>query len=617
MLASSALLFIAGYINCGHTGFSTLELESSGLPSADLPSAELPDHVSKEPDFVLKCLPKNSSKLGSSPTTTIKDHFNGKWAPDLALSTSNKISNQTVATRLSEGLLLEVDNGCLQKQTEPSEIGKILKKKGLNRFLKTSYYKLNSEIQNMSFGDLQNLINSDSCLLHADKNVKFSLSQTNDPLLGEQSHLTNANFNGAFDRFYNPANGINRDVRIAIIDSGMDTSHPDLAANVLKNPDGKVIGYNPIEDNTTNLSDSGYHGTHVAGIAAAVANNAIGVTGVMGLHAKLIPIKVSPDGSNVDLDAVNNGILWATDHGAEVINMSFDSTSAEADRPSFRSAIEYALGKGVVFAVAAGNESAQILDTNSYYPAKYSALYKGVLAVGSIDASSDTRSRFSNYSPQYVKIMAPGSDGTNGILSTVPTSLSSSGYARRWTNSNGTYAIQGTSMSTPAVAGAAALTVGLAKSRGYNPSSEQIESLILLGSNKMASLSLYAKDGNKLDLTRLINAIDMDTNLDSNSNTDRSAAHGTISLATSPVGQSRLFNQPITLSATLTPESSILVNYQWYRNGVILPGETKNTLVIASASADDAGVYQLEIRAGSTVLLTQKTIVQLAPEMCP
>ena len=205
-------------------------------------------------------------------------------------------------------------------------------------------------------------------------------------------------------------------VTVAILDTGVDLDHPDL--------DDKIVsGYDFVNDDSLPQDDNG-HGTHVAGIAAAETDNGIGVAGI-SWGARIMPVKVlDGTGSGTHFD-VAEGIVWAVDRGAEVINMSFGGPGFSY---TLRDAVDYAWDRGAVLAAAAGNESS----STPYYPAAYA----NVIGVSATD-QNDSRAPFSNYG-SYISVAAPGVS----IRSTVP-----GGY-QAWS---------GTSMACPHVAGLAAL----------------------------------------------------------------------------------------------------------------------------------------------------------------
>jgi len=215
-------------------------------------------------------------------------------------------------------------------------------------------------------------------------------------------------------------------VSVAILDTGVDLSHPDLQ--------GKIVSSVNFSSSAT-ASDMYGHGTHVAGIAAAATNNGVGIAG-LGYNTTVMNVKVLGDDGTGSYAAVANGITWAADHGARVINMSLGGTTPST---TLESAVNYAWGKGVVVVAAAGNSSS----TTQSYPAAYS----NAIAVAATNAD-DTLASFSNRG-DWVDISAPGVS----IYSTVPTGscplCASTGYG---------YA-SGTSMASPFVAGLAALVI--------------------------------------------------------------------------------------------------------------------------------------------------------------
>lgn len=235
-------------------------------------------------------------------------------------------------------------------------------------------------------------------------------------------------------------------VRVAVIDTGIDETHPDL--------EGRVIsGSTQIEYNSSGskYSDDGKddhgHGTHVAGIIGAVWNNNKGIDGVMGkVDMELMPVKVLDNSGRGSTYDVINGIYYAADHGASIMNLSLGSASKSELEAE---AVRYAQNKGCLVIAAAGNEAVNVATT-------YPASYDNVISVGSVD-SAGKRSYFSNYG-QDLDLSAPGS----GIISTIPKKIAliekASGESIYGDEEEGYYASwSGTSMATPHVAGVAAL----------------------------------------------------------------------------------------------------------------------------------------------------------------
>lgn len=248
--------------------------------------------------------------------------------------------------------------------------------------------------------------------------------------------------------------GKKEEVTVAVVDTGIDAAHPDLQGRVLP-------GYNTIEDKADGTDDEG-HGTHVAGIIGAVRGNGIGVAGVAGnMPVKLLPIKVlDSEGSGTSL-SVAAGIEKATEMGADVINMSL---GGEGYSRLMHEAIKKANDKGIVVVVSAGNEKT---NTINYYPAGLSE----VITVASVGEKLQS-SNFSNYGTE-VDIAAPGEQ----ILSTVL---------------QGNYEkMNGTSMATPFVSGAAAVL----KSIHPDWSGEKIRTALLESSKDIAAKGIDPRTG--------------------------------------------------------------------------------------------------------------------------
>jgi len=176
--------------------------------------------------------------------------------------------------------------------------------------------------------------------------------------------------------------------KIAVVDTGVDGGHPDLAGAVLS-------GFDAF-DGGDGKTDPNGHGTHVAGIIAAVAGNDIGVEG-FARGAKILPVRVlEGDGSGFSSD-VAEGILWAVQNGAGVINLSLGSpeTSSVVDE-----AVRQAVQQGVVVVAASGNEG------GNDNPVMYPAALPEVLSVGAID-QTDERADFSGHG-DWLDLVAPG-----------------------------------------------------------------------------------------------------------------------------------------------------------------------------------------------------------------
>ncbi len=226
---------------------------------------------------------------------------------------------------------------------------------------------------------------------------------------------------------------------VAIIDTGVDYNHPDLAAKIAKDSQGRIIGYNFVAGTADPLDDNG-HGTHVSGIAAAATDNGLGVAGVSFNAVKIMPVKVLDASGSGSYSNIANAITWAADNGAKVISMSLGGS---AYSQTLQNAINYAWGKGVAIVAAAGNDGRQTIE--------YPGGNNHVLAISASDPN-DALASFSTWG-QNVGAASPGT----AILSTMPTYTvylnTTYGY---YTNYDG---LNGTSMATPMVSGLAALVL--------------------------------------------------------------------------------------------------------------------------------------------------------------
>lgn len=255
------------------------------------------------------------------------------------------------------------------------------------------------------------------------KTTEVTIPQITDSHYSEQWGLSKAEVQKAWG-----LGATGQGITIATIDTGIDVNHPDLKNNL-------VEGYNAITGKTglSAVQDNNGHGTHVAGIAAAGLNGE-GIVGV-AYRAKIMPIKaMNRLGEGTD-DVVADGVIWAADHGAQIINLSLGS---KEETNILRDAIQYAQAKGALLVAAAGNKEENLSLDSIAFP----AAEPGVLAVTATDLR-DQLASFSLTGPQ-ASLAAPGVN----ILSDY------------WQNRSGYASIDGTSMASPFVAGVAALVWG-------------------------------------------------------------------------------------------------------------------------------------------------------------
>ncbi len=281
---------------------------------------------------------------------------------------------------------------------------------------------------------------------------------TNKTDIDKQWALVSAGFLNAWGK----ATGT-QDTIIAVIDTGIDVTHVDLQSiNFL--PGYNFLTNQPIPSDQN--SDDNGHGTLVTGVIGAVPNNFTGIVGA-NWQVSILPIKALDSAGNGVSSSVSQGIIWATDRGAHVINLSLGGAGAEPDS-LMADAISYAYSKGVIIIAAAGNDSSANglnLDITPGYPVCQDNGSNMVIGVTAIDFK-DQKPPFANYGSHCIDVSAPG----KRILSTInrdPVSgrVSPNSYA---------YA-SGTSMAVPFVSAEAALI------RAINPKAtiQQIREVIL------------------------------------------------------------------------------------------------------------------------------------------
>lgn len=248
----------------------------------------------------------------------------------------------------------------------------------------------------------------------------------NDPYAGSEWHLAKLGLPTAWDTTQGSG------VTIAILDTGVDGTHPDLAGRM-------VAGWN-FYDNNSNTADVHGHGTAVAGAAAASVNNGVGVAGMAG-QAFLMPVRIADANAYAYWSTVAQGLTWASDMGARVANISYGGVAASA---TVQTAAQYMRARGGLVVVAAGNNGIDegIAPTTS------------MVVVAATDAN-DQKTSWSSYG-SFVSIAAPGQD--------IWTTTRGGGYQAWW----------GTSLASPVVAG----VVGLMMSARPGMSNTQLEGLL-------------------------------------------------------------------------------------------------------------------------------------------
>jgi acyl carrier protein len=297
----------------------------------------------------------------------------------------------------------------------------------------------------------------------------------NDPQFQEQWALQNSGQGGgqfdsdirarsAWDKTRGAASTI-----IAVIDSGIDFTHPDLANNQWTNPQpnsaGDLHGWDFVADNGE-IKDEQGHGTAVAGIIAAEGNNALGITGVMW-GAGLMSLRVLDNTGTGDIGNAVEAIDYAVAHGAHVINLSWGTTGESI---VLKEAIERAIKRDVIVVCSAGNNG-QDLDTTPYYPASFGL--KDLIAVSATD-NRDQLASWSNWGVRKVTIAAPGTN----ILTTQ--------------RGGGYWSVTGTSAAAPIVSGIAGLLKTLSPAGSLLAVAELLETRLVRDSTGRSIVDIYS-----------------------------------------------------------------------------------------------------------------------------
>lgn len=331
-------------------------------------------------------------------------------------------------------------------------------------------------------------------------------------------------------------------VVIAILDTGVDPSHPDLSTKILP-------GYN-FYDNNTDTRDVHGHGTAVAGTAAAISNNGSGVAGVAWQNP-IMPLRISAPDGWATYSAMASAIIYAVDRGAKIINLSYGGTSSSS---TLQNAINYAWNKGAIVFASAGNSSTDI--------PTYPAACNNAVAV-SATTSNDTIASFSNYGT-WVDISAPGL----GIYTT----LNGGGYGSK----------SGTSFSSPIAAGLAALIMSA------NPSltNRDVVEIMKMNADDLGALGFDPYYGyGRINVYRSLMAV-------TNSISQPDIEPPLVSIVSPTDGSSVSGNVTISVSAT---DNVGVSRVDLYINGVFYASDNLEPFTFVwDTSNSPEGIYYLE-----------------------
>lgn len=494
---------------------------------------------------------------GSSPGATCPDplfKFNPLSKPNLFYQKnwiSNKLQISNSSKSLKQSVIpfsIKIDKQC-SSFLKASELSQVI----LNQSLTENIPSLNE--QNYTYNvDKQFLINFqaqaelDFCIKTVSLDQSFNLIKSiptskkvlqvqktlnsltqnqkattpsedfNDTFLLRQTHLWALSAFEAFKEFYNETYGLQSTDTpsiVAIVDTPIEESHEDLNNLFL------TTTIEPISS-ITNKD----HGTHVAGLIAANTNNSLGTIGIASDSVKLISVGVVGENGDITSSNLENKLneinTLPTNLKPQVINLSLELNTINCqDHASLSTSIKTLLDSGISIVVAAGNGIKQKDDTYQgqeftasflKYPACLSKVagFEALISVGSVNIDNNNsitqKSEFSNYGFEYINIAAPGNSSLGGLYSTV-----SSPKNYNWK--------AGTSMSTPLVTAAAALSYSVLNKNRTQISSQSVftqcrasqkdkanivKSLILGSATKNSSFRSFWKDGNVLNLNNLI-----------------------------------------------------------------------------------------------------------------
>ena len=330
-----------------------------------------------------------------------------RWAFMLALAIALGTQASLAAPEFAEGRILVQPRAGLSD----AQFQKILRQNGASTRRRVTQIDLHVvNVPPRAEDKVVAALSRNPHVVFAEKDVLLELSAVtpDDPYYSNAWHLPKMGLPSAWER--TRGNGV-----IAVLDTGVDSAHPDLSGQL-------VSGVNAV-DAFGDTSDIHGHGTKVAGVIAALSNNASGVASI-AWDSKVMPVRVtnSSDGW-AHFSDIANGLVWAADHGARVANISYDVTGSA----SVNSAAQYMRNKGGLVVVAAGNSGTDPGHADSPYIISVSAT-----------GSSDSKTSWSSYG-RYVDVAAPGA----GIWTT--------------TRGGGYGSVSGTSFASPATAAVVAL----------------------------------------------------------------------------------------------------------------------------------------------------------------
>lgn len=396
------------------------------------------------------------------------------------------LQTKAISNLQNQSVIVVIDRECTPRPQSLSDLVLRAQSKELPDLSRVALRWTISE--NWGADDLEQRAEEDACVVGITppgklKTAALSFPTTNDTALLRQNHLAFTNFKHAYEYLVKRQSTAFR-TNVALLDTGVDCNHVDLRAQLVAG-----CGNNMISPNLPPDDEALGHGTHVAGILAAVSDNSIGVAGMAGNSVQLHAIKIiGADGGEVQ-DAYD-AIRLAISLNVDVINLSVES---EERLSLIEQGVGEAVRAGIIVVMAAGNHGRVLGEGIMASPAMVGSTLSGAITVGSLDTNSGRLSTFSNYGDR-VEIATAGAinsinaDPAGGLYSLAP---------------NGAYQrLMGTSQATPIVAAAASLVIQFFKQNQVNYTPADIERILVNSSDNIPNLMV--KSGRALNFSKLV-----------------------------------------------------------------------------------------------------------------
>lgn len=393
----------------------------------------------------------------------------------------------------------------------------------------------------------------------------FPTALTNDPAIGQQWGLQNTGQLITTPSYTTNNPGVTgddidiadawqhqtdcRSITVAVIDTGINYTQQDLAANMWNGGSAYPHhGYDFVDNDNDPYPSAGgeQHGSHVAGIIGAVGNNGVEGSGVCQT-ASIMALRAL-DQTGGTTSTLISAIDFAVDHGAKIINMSLGGTGG--NDPALANAVQYAQQKGVILVAAAGNAGTDN-DQTAFYPCNYSSQYSNVICVAALDQSYQLAD-FSNFGAQSVTLGAPGTN----IISTIAGSGQTTDFSQ-WTGSSSTNTGWGFGTTTGGTAVLADPTSFGSTLYATNTDDRAYGSFSTPANSQFASLNYYLQG--KLSTGDVLNtAVIGSSNTDpfAGGGTPLNSVSGTLKSPDNPISTNQCVGSPCTIGFQLKSGST-------------------------------------------------------------